>query len=198
MCESAGYNIREEATVLRGTTIYLARLELAGAETARGWINDPEVNKWLLSGQIPVSSEAERAFFAASEEAWNAGTAYRFGIHGADDNAFVGICGLDQVSMQHRTAEVGICIGSVAHQNRGYGRDAIVTLLRFGFDTLGLHSISIKANADNARAVHLYTSIGFVDVGREREAVFMRGRFHDHICLDILEGEFRAKYGALE
>lgn len=184
--------------MLRGTTTYLARLEMAGAEKACGWINDPGVNQWLLSGQIPVSSEAERAFFAASEEAWNAGAAFRFGIHLAEDDSFIGICGLDQVSMQHRTAEVGICIGSVAHQNRGYGRDAIVTLLRFGFDTLGLHSTSIKANAENERAVHLYTSIGFVEVGREREAVFMRGRFRDHICLDILEGEFRAQYGTLE
>lgn len=182
--------------MLRGTTTYLARLDIANAETARGWINNPEVNQWLLSGQLPVSAESERAFFTASEAAWNAGSAYRFGIHVASDNRFIGICGLDQVSALHRTAEVGICIGSVAHQNQGHGRDAIVTLLRFGFDTLGLHSISIKANAENERAVHLYTSIGFVDVGREREAVFMRGRFHDHVCLDMLESEFRAKYGA--
>lgn len=182
--------------MIRGTTVYLARLDMANAETARGWINDPEVNQWLLSGQVPVSAEGERAFFVASETAWNAGTAYRFGIHVAADDRFIGICGLDDVSTQHRTAEVGICIGSFAHQNRGYGRDAIVTLLRFGFDTLGLHSISIRANEQNERAVHLYSSIGFVETGREREAVFMRGRFHDHLCFDMLEDEYRAKYGA--
>lgn len=183
--------------MLRGQTTYLARLAIESAETARGWINDPEVNQWLLSGQLPVSEDGERSFFTSSEAAWNAGAAYRFGIHVAQDRRFIGICGFEQVNLQHRTAEVGICIGSVPHQNRGYGRDAIVTLLRFGFDTLGLHSASIKANSENERAVHLYASIGFADVGREREAVFMRGRFHDHICFDMLEDEFRQRHGVL-
>ncbi|HSQ22006.1 MAG TPA: GNAT family protein [Coriobacteriia bacterium] len=182
--------------MLTGTTTFLTRLDTTHAETARGWINDPAVNEWLLSGQLPVSREQELAFFQASETAWNAGTAYRFEIHVADDGLLIGICGLDTVDRLHRWAEVGIVIGSLADQNRGYGRDALVTLMRFAFDTLGLHRLSIKANAENERAVHLYASLGFTEVGRERHVVFMRGRFRDHVCFDMLEDEFRERYGA--
>jgi ribosomal protein S18 acetylase RimI-like enzyme len=52
------------------------------------------------------------------------------------------------------------------------------------------------ASAENERAVHLYASLGFTEVGREREVAFMRGRFRDHVCFDMLEAEFRERYGA--
>lgn len=181
--------------MIRGTSVNLTRFDTANAETLRGWLNDPAVNEWLISSQLPLSSEQELAFFELTEREWNAGTAYRFEIHAADDGRLIGICGLDAVSLLHRRGEVGIFIGSVADQNRGYGRDAIVTLLRFGFERLGLHSVAIKANVENERAVHLYDSIGFTETGRERECAFMRGRFRDHVCYDMLEDEFRARYG---
>lgn len=180
--------------MIRGTSIYLARFDDSNAEQTRAWLNDPAVNEWMLSSQLPISRAGEAAFYDLTEREWNAGTAYRFEIH-TDDGRFIGICGLDSVSLLHRRGEVGIFIGSVADQNHGHGRDAIVALLRFGFDRLGLHSIAIKANTENERAVHLYSSIGFTETGRERECVFMRGRFRDHLCFDILEDEFHARYG---
>jgi RimJ/RimL family protein N-acetyltransferase len=184
--------------MIRGTSVYLTRFDTANAEQARAWLNDPAVNEWMLSGQIPYSREQELSFFELTERDWSAGTAYRFEIHAADDGRFIGIVGLDSVSLIHRWAEIGVFIGSLGDQNRGYGRDAIVTLLRFSFDRLGLHSIAIKANAENARAVHLYTSIGFTQTGRDRECVFMRGRFRDHVCFDMLEDEFHERYGRVE
>jgi RimJ/RimL family protein N-acetyltransferase len=181
--------------MIRGTVVYLTRFDKANAETLRSWLNDPAVNEWLISSQLPYSSEQEAAFFDLTEREWSAGTAYRFEIHVAEDDRLIGIVGLDSVSLLHRRGEVGIFIGSSTDQNRGYGRDAILTLLRFGFDRLGLHSIAIKANAENMRAVHLYSSIGFVETGRERECAFMRGRFRDHICYDMLASEFHERYG---
>ncbi|MGB4441931.1 MAG: GNAT family protein [Coriobacteriia bacterium] len=181
-----------------GTTIYLTRFDRANAETLRAWINDPAVNEWLISSQLPFSSEQELAFFDLTGREWSAGTAYRFEIHVAEDDRLIGIAGLDSVSLLHRRGEVGIFIGSVPDQNRGYGRDAILTLLRFGFDRLGLHSIAIKANTENERSVHLYSSIGFVETGHERECAFMRGRFRDHVCYDMLESEFHERYGLQE
>lgn len=181
--------------MIRGDSIYLTRFDKSNAETLRGWLNDPAVNEWLISSQLPYSSDQELAFFDLTEREWSAGTAYRFQIHVADDDRLIGIVGLDAVSLLHRRGEVGVFVGSLADQNLGYGRDAIVTLLRFGFDRLGLHSIAIKANTENERAVHLYSSIGFTETGRERECAYMRGRFRDHVCFDMLDSEFHERYG---
>ncbi len=181
--------------MLVGQKVFLTALDVENAETARAWINDPDVNTWLLSGQVPVSREGELAFYAADEKDRASGSAYRFEIHVAEDGRYIGNCGLEKVDRLHRHAEIGICIGALPEQNRGFGRDTIVTLLRFGFDTLGLHRIAIVANAENERAVHLYRSIGFTEVGREREVVYMRGHFRDHVVLDMLDREFGERYG---
>ncbi len=184
--------------MLKGEQVYLVPLDRANAETARAWINDPDVNEWLLSGQIPISRDGEIAFYSADESDRAAGSAYRFEIHVAEDDRYIGNCGVEQVDRTHRHAEIGICIGSLPDQNRGFGRDTLVTLLRFGFDTLGLHRIAILANSENERALHLYRAVGFTEVGREREAVYMRGRFRDHVVLDMLDREFRERYGVQE
>ena len=181
--------------MLKGEQIYLTTLDADNAETARRWINDPGINRWLLAGQVPVSKEAEAAFYRTTE---TSPSEYLFEIHLLSDDSYIGNCGLSDVDLRHSHAEVGIVIGDEAAQGRGLGRDAIVTLLRFGFDTLGLHRIQIRHTVGNDRAAHLYPSIGFLPVGREREHLFVRGAWRDEIALDMLDREFRERYGRQE
>ena len=49
--------------------------------------------------------------------------------------------------------------------------------------TLGLHRIWIGAFAKNERALALYRRLGFTDCGRDREAHFLHGEFHDLVRL---------------
>lgn len=178
--------------MVRGDKIYLANLDPANAETARAWVNDPEINRYLLHGQIPVSTASEAAWYQNAVATWSAGTAYQFQIHVAADGRYIGNCGLHNVDMLHRSAEIGILIGELDAQNRGYGSDAIMTLTRFGFDTLGLNRIEIRAQADNERSMHLYEKLGFTPVGRLREATYTFGHFVDEAILDMLASEWRA------
>lgn len=178
-----------------GTAVRLVRLDASHAEKVCAWLNNPTVNQWLMAGQLPISHEEELAFYQTAEERWRDGIEYEFEIHVIEGDRYIGNCGLTQVTRIHRSAEAGIFIGSLADQNRGFGRDALLTLLRFGFDTLGLHRITLRAADGNDRARHLYASMGFTQIGRERETVFLRGRFHDHVVFDMLEDEFRERYG---
>jgi len=176
--------------MLIGDKVYLTTLDHANAETARGWINDPEVNRFLLTGQIPVSEVAEAEFYAGAEKRFAERSGFMFEIHVKDGDHYIGNCGLDGVDLVHRHAEVGIVIGDVSRQNSGYGRDAIRTLLRFGFDTLGLHRIEIRYATDNERAGHLYRSIGFTEVGVLRQHTFSHGVWEDEGVLDMLADEW--------
>lgn len=176
--------------MLVGDNVYLTTLDTANAETARGWLNDPEVNRWLLSGNIPISAASEAEFYAGAERRTADKTGFIFEIHVADSGLYIGNCSLDDVDLVHRHAEVGIVIGDVSRQNQGYGRDAIRTLLRFGFDTLGLQSIVISYMAPNDRAAHLYRSIGFKDVGVLRRHTFLSGEWVDEGVLDMLADEW--------
>src|SRR5450759_5699461 len=161
--------------MIRGEHVYLTPLDPANAEIARGWINDPEINRYLLNGQVPVTIEQQQAYYRKAEEDWQAGTGYRFEIRLADDDRYIGNCSLDHVDLRHRSAEIGILIGKLDAQNKGYGRDAVMTLTRFGFDTLGLNRIEIRSQADNERSIHLYEKLGFKSTGRLREATYTYG-----------------------
>ncbi len=175
--------------MIRGKGIYLTPLDRANAEQARAWINDPDVNRWMISGHMPVSSAGELAFYDAVEASDDRMV---FEIHLAQDGRYIGNCGLEHLDMVHRNAEIGIMIGVRELHNSGHGRDTIETLCRFAFDTLGLHSLRIAYVEGNEVGAHLYRSLGFRDAGRRREHVFLRGEFLDLVFLDMLESEWRA------
>lgn len=176
-----------------GERVYLTGLNKANMATALAWLTDPEVNEFLLSGHEPMTLEDEERWY---DEMATSQTDEVFEIHVGEDGRYIGNTGLNRIDRTHRSAELGIMIGSKADQSQGYGRDAIVTLLRYAFDTLGLHRVYLRCDPENARAAKAYRAVGFTEVGREREAVFIEGRYHDHLEFDMLEREFRARYGA--
>ena len=179
--------------MIRGDKIYLTELDFANSETIRAWLNDPEVYKYLMVGHTPISEDDERRYYEAQAAASDA---RNFEIHVAEDDRYIGNVGLKDIHPVHRHAELGIAIGRKEDWGTGFGFDAIVTCLRYAFDTLGLHTVKIRAHADHARAGELYRRVGFAEVGRERETVFQEGRFADYVVLDIVDREFRERYGA--
>lgn len=181
--------------MLQGTLVYLDTPDPADAETVRAWVNDPAVNRWMLSGHVPVSAEDERRWYADAEAKRQAGVAYHFAIHAADDGRLLGMTGLEHADAIHRHAEVGIFVAPPHEWGKGFATDAIGVLLGFAFDTLGMHNVRICAFDGNERALALYRRLGFKDAGREREAWFLRGEFHDLVRLDMLEDEWRASRG---
>jgi len=178
--------------MIRGDKIYLSELDFANSEVVRGWLNDPEVYRYLMVGHTPIGRDDERNYYEAHT---NAGDTRDFEIHLAENGRYIGNIGIKGITLVHRRAEMGIVIGSKQDWGKGYAFDAIVTMLRYAFDTLGLHAVKIRAHEDHTRALDLYRRVGFVDVGRDREAVFQEGRFADYVALDIIDREFRERYG---
>ncbi|WP_180357829.1 GNAT family N-acetyltransferase [Streptomyces sp. NP160] len=64
-----------------------------------------------------------------------------------------------------RSAELGVLLGP-EHQGRGLGPDALRVLLRYAFDELGLHRVSLEVWAFNDRALAAYRRAGFTEEGR--------------------------------
>ena len=177
--------------MIKGNKIYLTELDRANAETIRAWLNDPEVHRYLLVGHVPLTREEEERYYdtqASSPDVYN------FEIHVAADGRYIGNVGLMGVSLVHRHGEIGLVIGSKDHWGQGYGEDAILTCLRFAFLTLGLHSVCIRTDERHERALDLYSRIGFVRTGVERERIYREGRFTGHVVFDMLDQEYRARY----
>jgi RimJ/RimL family protein N-acetyltransferase len=107
----------------------------------------------------------------------------------------IGMCGLHRGRPEDRNAELGIMIGDKSYWSNGYGTDAMLTLLRLGFDSMNLHKVSLGVFEFNERAQACYRKCGFVEEGRSREEYFQDGRYWDIVRMSVLRDEFKALHG---
>ena len=83
-------------------------------------------------------------------------------------------------------------------RGQGYGGEAINWVLDWAFQHAGLHRIGLSAFSYNHNALKLYRKLGFVEEGREREAVFQNRAWHDIVLLSMLEHEWEELRGLKE
>ena len=73
---------------------------------------------------------------------------------------------------------------------RGLGRQILTDLIRIAFRELGAHRLFLDVFDDNARARHLYESLGFKYEGVMREAAHRDGHWHNLHLMSMLESEY--------
>ncbi len=107
-------------------------------------------------------------------------------------NELLGEVVLNEIDSINRSANIRIGIQKSQHRGKGYGTEALIEMLRYGFNTLNLHRIHLGVYTFNPRAIHVYEKIGFKREGVERDSLYLDGEFHDMITMSILEDEFRS------
>jgi RimJ/RimL family protein N-acetyltransferase len=108
-----------------------------------------------------------------------------------DVGGFIGHVRFHNVDSHDRRAALAIGIEDPARLDRGLGTEALRLALGFGFAT-GLHRVSVRVLASNARAIACYRKCGFVEEGREREAALVEGGWQDDLIMGLLDREFAA------
>ena len=100
------------------------------------------------------------------------------------------IQGYEERDPMYRHAGIDIVLHPDAH-GRGLGAEAIRVLARHLFDERGHHRLVIDPNAANARAIHVYETLGFRRVGvlREYEWSAHERRWTDGLLMDLLRDE---------
>jgi [ribosomal protein S5]-alanine N-acetyltransferase len=168
---------------LIGERIYLRPLEKSDAATLEEYINDPEVTRTLCVHR-PMNLERELEFV---ERVAKAETDVVLGIAVKTDDKIIGTTGLHRLDFKDRKAEMGISIGAKEEWNKGYGTEAVRLMVRYGFLTLNLNRIYLRAIEHNARAIRVYESVGFRKEGLLRQDCYREGRYWDMVLMSILK-----------
>lgn len=74
--------------------------------------------------------------------------------------------------------------------------EALVAVLRHGFDELLLHRVAAYIHPDNAASLRLAERLGFVREGIARDLFLEGSTYYDHWMLSLLAGEAAASVGA--
>ncbi|MBS3783458.1 MAG: GNAT family N-acetyltransferase [Anaerolineae bacterium] len=152
------------------------------------WFSDPEVRRYL-DMYLPFSLAQEERWFEHLQERMEKKEIVMLTIE-TKDGAHIGNISLFDINWKDRHAELGITIGERDYWGRGYGSDAIQTLLHVAFEEMNLHRVHLRVHADNARGINCYKKVGFQKEGTQRESVFREGVYRDVEVMSILESEF--------
>jgi len=68
-------------------------------------------------------------------------------------------------------------------------------MMRHGFEEKNLHRIHLRVYDYNERGQKSYVKLGFSEEGRQRQAHFRHGAWHDVVMMAILADEFFAQHG---
>lgn len=171
--------------MINGERVRLRALEPTDAETVWSWYRDHEFS--VLDGNTyGTSIETTRAFLDSLKSPSYADAS--FGIE-TETGVLIGMVRLKRGVPEDRHADFGIAIER-AYWNRGYGTDATRTILRFAFEEMNLHRVSLGVLDYNVRAQRCYEKCGFRVEGRLRQSRFRDGRWCDEILMGILQDEF--------
>lgn len=181
--------------MIEGTRINLRAPEFTDLDRNRRWINDREVTRYLAA-RYPVSDLAEEAWLRNLVSSPMSFAHVFFAIE-TKDGRHIGNCDLGALP-EDRAATLGIMIGEPDCWSRGYGSDAVTTLLRFAFDEMNLNKVALTVFDGNARALACYRRCGFVEEGRMRQARYFAGAHHDLVIMSVLRDEWRATEAAPE
>jgi len=108
----------------------------------------------------------------------------------ADETATIGMIATNAIDTHNRSVEFDILIGESGYRDRGFGTDAIRTLVRFLFDTVGLHRVWVGTYEHNVRAQRAYEKVGFLREGLLREADWVEDRWVNVVVYGLLDHEF--------
>lgn len=175
--------------MLYGEKVRLRAIEREDVPNFMRWFNDPEVIRYL-NFYKPVSKRNEERWVETLSEAQDQ---HVFAIEAQTEGGWVhiGNMGLHRLDLRNRTAVLGVALGEKDFWGQGYGTEAIRTVLRFAFDTLGLNRVELDVFEFNPRAIRCYEKVGFRREGTRRQALFREGRYHDVYMMSILAEEFR-------
>ena len=184
--------IVSEPPILNGARVRLTPLQYQNIHRHYEWNNDAELN--YFDSEVPHHKETFGAFKRRFEQ-----MVYKpspdgrdFEIY-AEDGVLIGVAYLANLSGHHRHALIGVTIGDRAYWGRGYGREALETMLALCFDELAMHRVSAETFEYNKAWKKLVEEVGFHKEGEARDYLFRGGRFWTKETYALLEEEYRAR-----
>jgi len=155
------------AAVTEGERVRLRPVTAADLGAFVAFLSDADVNRWIaLPDGPPRSLEAEQRWLATVGED---PAQFVWSVERSSDRALLGTVVLHRTAVHPEAAELGICLGNKALWGEGLGTDAVRTVVRAAFVTLGLHRVWLRADEENARALKTFAKAGFRSEGRVRD-----------------------------
>jgi RimJ/RimL family protein N-acetyltransferase len=127
---------------------------------------DREISRWTDAVPWPYTEDHARGWISAHPRWWERGEVAPFAIVDADDGSFLGAISL--IFPEDRPPAAGYWVARWG-RNRGVATAALVVITNWGFDALGLASITLATMLGNVASERVAQKAGFAFIGETSE-----------------------------
>lgn len=167
----------------------LREMTVADAEAVYEIFSDGEVTKDM--GIDPFSDVRQAVeLIQFMNSLFKEKKAFRWGIVKKDENKLIGTCGFNGWETNRGSR------GEIAYDlsrscwRRGYMTEIMREVIRFGFETAGLHRIEAFTNMDAVPSIQFLERLGFTEEGVLRGYSYFHGEYMDQRCFSLLKSDW--------
>jgi ribosomal-protein-alanine N-acetyltransferase len=180
---------RQRLPMLAGATVTLRELRASDAASLFALLTTEEVARFI--SPPPSSVEGFERFIDWTLRQRSAGAYACFAVTVDATDTAIGIFQLRQLEPGFGTAEWGFAIGS-AYWGTGVFQEGAELLVKFAFETVGVHRLEARAAVLNGRGNGALRKIGAVQEGVLRKSFLKNGEYLDQALWTILDEEWKA------
>ena len=171
--------------------LQLRPLELGDADALFQFASDPEVSK-MMSWDPHRDRQETIAFLERMIAARSEGTSVGWAI--VHDGAVAGVISVEGIRWDFRAwrmdkAEIGYWLGR-PHWGQGLMSEAAAAVLKWSFETLGLHKVTIGCVEGNEASRAIIEKLGFRFLAIFEEDFWRFGRWWAHRRYELTAGEY--------
>ena len=178
------------ARLLEGSQVYLRPIHVEDTEMYYNTLFHQEVRRLTGTQRSFTKDQIARYIEAKGQDA----SSLLLLIALRQDDRIIGDIALQDIDTMNRSANIRIAITDQVDQGKGYGTEALVLMLGYGFGIYNLHRIELNVFDYNERAIRCYEKAGFQREGVQRDALFYNHQYHDSILMSMLDHEYRDRY----
>ena len=180
---------RQHLPVLHGRRVTLRELRATDAAPLFALLSTEEVSRFI--SPPPTTVEGFARFIAWTLRQRANGTYACFAVTLAGHDTAIGIFQVRETEPGLATAEWGFALGS-AYWGTGLFQEGAQLVLRFAFDTLGIHRLEARAALKNGRGNGALRKVGAVQEGVLRRSFLRNGEYLDQALYSIVDDDWRA------
>ena len=171
-----------------GKKVVIRAIEENDIKLVVNLFNDPEVEGKVIGWSFPLSVYEQHRWMESNYKDKNN---LRFVIEN-ETGVGIGIVTLTDIDWRNRKASTGIKILNPEMRGKGYGKDAIMAIMRYSFDTLGFNRLDTSWFSDNEASRQAHIRCGWKEEGIRKKYIYKNGDYKDLVLAGVLETEYRA------
>ena len=172
--------------------LLIRNLELSDLDAFHRYRSKEEVMLYQGSNVMNKAQAKEFILDQKDKQFGKAGGWVQYALENKATGILIGDCAIKLQATDPRIAEIGMTI-SPTFQRKGYGKEALLAITAFLFDTKKLHRIIETVDAENTASIRLLQSTGFRKEGYFIENIFFNGKWGSEYQYAMLRREWEGR-----